>query len=69
MCMYFPLQDFNRTIGRFYQSVFVPNSTLALTGTSEGHGIVWENEGRWGIIDCIVMYWASGAKSVCKNNY
>ena len=38
-------QDFNKSIGKFHQSVFVPESTLALTGTSEGHSIVWENEG------------------------
>lgn len=42
----FSVQDFNKTIGRFYQSVFVPDSSLALTGTSEGHCIVWENGGN-----------------------
>ncbi len=40
------MQDFNKTIGRFHQSVFIPRTTLGLTGTSEGHCVVWENEGE-----------------------
>lgn len=35
------MQDFNKTLGAYSQSVFVPNSSLGLTVTSEGLGIVW----------------------------
>lgn len=35
-------QDFNRPVGVFSQSVFIPDSEqLALTGTSLGCGVVW----------------------------
>ena len=53
------LQDFNKPVGVFSKSVFIPDSEqLALTGTSLGNGVVWgplkkgkalmrnENEGR-----------------------
>ena len=36
------LQDFNKPVGVFSKSVFIPDSEqLALTGTSLGHGVVW----------------------------
>ena len=36
------VQDFNKPVGVLSQSVFIPGSTRALTGTSEGCGVVWE---------------------------
>ncbi len=35
------MQEFNKTVGVFSQSVFLPGSDRALTGTSEGCGVVW----------------------------
>lgn len=35
-------QDFNRPVGMFSQSLFIPGSSRALTGTSEGCGLIWE---------------------------
>ena len=39
--MLFLNQEFNRSLGAYCQSVLVPQSNLALTGTSEGNGVVW----------------------------
>ena len=38
-----PSQDFNKPVGVYSQTVFVPGSTRALTGTSEGCGVVWQD--------------------------
>ena len=36
------MQDFNKPVGTFTQSVFIPDSEqLALTVTSLGYGMVW----------------------------
>lgn len=36
-------QDFSKPVGSLSQSVFIPGSSQALTGTSEGCGVVWED--------------------------
>ena len=38
---YFVLKEFHRPLGTYSQSVLVPNTSLGLTGTSEGNGVVW----------------------------
>jgi WD40 repeat protein len=36
-------QDFNRVVGNYSQSIFCSNSTRALTATSVGNVVVWDN--------------------------
>ncbi|XP_071849088.1 cilia- and flagella-associated protein 251-like isoform X2 [Apostichopus japonicus] len=36
-------QDFNRMVGHYSQSIFCSDSTRALTGTSVGNIVVWDN--------------------------
>lgn len=36
-------QDFNRMVGNYSQSIFCANSTKALTATSVGNVVVWDN--------------------------
>lgn len=36
-------QDFNKPVGRYSQSIFQRNSSRALTGTSIGNLVVWDN--------------------------
>lgn len=36
-------QDFNRQVGTFSQSIFCSNSYRALTATSVGNVVVWDN--------------------------
>ena len=36
-------QDFNKAVGRYSQSIFQRNSSRALTATSIGNLVVWDN--------------------------
>ena len=36
-------QDFNKQVGRYSQSIFQRNSSRALTATSIGNLVVWDN--------------------------
>lgn len=36
-------QDFNKPVGRYSQSIFQASNTRALTGTSLGNLVVWDN--------------------------
>lgn len=38
-------KDFKQSVGDFVQSVFVPGTTQALTGTSDGDLVVWDEQG------------------------
>ena len=35
-------EDFNKPVGRYSQSIFLSNSTRALTATSYGNLVVWD---------------------------
>ena len=39
--MFHLLKEFHKPLGSFSESVLVPETSLGLTGTSEGNGVVW----------------------------
>ena len=70
------VQDFNKSTGSLSQTVFIPGSEHAVTGTSEGCAVVWacrsaeDGEGVWCVVwavflsDCVCSRWWQEAREV-----